>query len=225
MTVDREPEAADLTARARIRDAALELFATHGVRGTTIRGVAEAAGVSPGLVQHHFGSKQGLREACDEYAMATMRKIKTDAFEDGGLDRPGILPTAVRASVTLRRYLARALVDGSSGAAKLFDESLAFTKEMLESPPPGILKPKTSDPHAYAVVMASMAFGMVVLHEHLSRALGVDTLSAEGYPRLTRAMLEVLTNDVMTPELTEQAYRALEEMAGGSGGDGGDGGA
>uniref|UniRef100_UPI0013D78043 TetR/AcrR family transcriptional regulator n=1 Tax=Fodinicola feengrottensis TaxID=435914 RepID=UPI0013D78043 len=52
----------DLTARARIRNAALRQFADKGVKGTTIRGVAEAAGVSPALVQHHFGSKEQLRE-------------------------------------------------------------------------------------------------------------------------------------------------------------------
>ncbi|MFC7589230.1 helix-turn-helix domain-containing protein [Nonomuraea antimicrobica] len=37
----------DLTTRARIRDAAMALFAEQGVKATTIRGIAEAAKVSP----------------------------------------------------------------------------------------------------------------------------------------------------------------------------------
>jgi hypothetical protein len=37
---------ADLTARARIRDAALRLFGEQGFDQATIRGIAEAAGVS-----------------------------------------------------------------------------------------------------------------------------------------------------------------------------------
>ena len=48
--------AEDLTARARIRDAALALFAERGTDGATIRDIAKAAGVSGGLVRHHFGS-------------------------------------------------------------------------------------------------------------------------------------------------------------------------
>ena len=50
----------DLTARARIRDAAIECFARQGF-AVSVRAIAAHAGVSPGLVIHHFGSKAGLR--------------------------------------------------------------------------------------------------------------------------------------------------------------------
>ena len=56
----------DLTTKARIRDTAMELFGAEGVAATSLRSVAAAAGVSPGLVVHHFGSKQGLVRAVDE---------------------------------------------------------------------------------------------------------------------------------------------------------------
>src|SRR5947209_13632787 len=42
----------DLTGKARIRDAAMALFAKQGVAATSLRAVARAAGVSPGLVVH-----------------------------------------------------------------------------------------------------------------------------------------------------------------------------
>ena len=47
----------DLTARARIRDAALVLFAERGTNSTTVRDIAKAAGVSGGLLRHHFGQR------------------------------------------------------------------------------------------------------------------------------------------------------------------------
>ncbi len=47
-------DAADLTARARIREAALRHFAEEGYERATIRAIAATAGVSPGLVRHHF---------------------------------------------------------------------------------------------------------------------------------------------------------------------------
>ena len=53
----------DLTPAARIRDAALARFARDGLADTSIRDVARTAGLSPGLVQHHFKTKANLRDA------------------------------------------------------------------------------------------------------------------------------------------------------------------
>ena len=46
MAVEPSPAPDDLTARARIRQAALSQFAEHGFERTTIRGIAAEAGVS-----------------------------------------------------------------------------------------------------------------------------------------------------------------------------------
>jgi AcrR family transcriptional regulator len=80
----------DLTGRARIRDAALEQFGVHGFDGATIRGIAEAAGVSSGLVQHHFGSKDALRRACDEAVLELVRR-KLAATRTGQIADPAFL--------------------------------------------------------------------------------------------------------------------------------------
>jgi AcrR family transcriptional regulator len=55
------PVGADPAAtRERILHSAAKLFAERGVPGTTIRDVARDAGVSLGIVHHHFGSKAEL---------------------------------------------------------------------------------------------------------------------------------------------------------------------
>ncbi|MEU7839048.1 MULTISPECIES: TetR family transcriptional regulator [unclassified Nonomuraea] len=46
--------------RQAILDAARELFAEHGYEQTTIRAVAAQAGIDPGLVMQHFGTKEAL---------------------------------------------------------------------------------------------------------------------------------------------------------------------
>jgi AcrR family transcriptional regulator len=46
--------------RDRILDSARELFARNGIRGTSIRAVAAAAGVDSALVHHYFGTKEKL---------------------------------------------------------------------------------------------------------------------------------------------------------------------
>jgi AcrR family transcriptional regulator len=48
--------------QARILAAASDLFAASGYERTTVRAVAQAAGVDAGLVMHYFGSKQALFE-------------------------------------------------------------------------------------------------------------------------------------------------------------------
>src|SRR5699024_7380628 len=57
----------DLTGRARIRNAGLHLFAANGFAGTPLRSIAAEAGVAIGLISHHFGSKDGLREAVESW--------------------------------------------------------------------------------------------------------------------------------------------------------------
>src|SRR4029453_5925987 len=71
-----DPAFEALTGRARIRDAAIRLFAERGIAGTTVRDIAREAGVSPGLLRHHFGSKEALREACDVYALDRPPQLK-----------------------------------------------------------------------------------------------------------------------------------------------------
>jgi AcrR family transcriptional regulator len=48
---------------ARITAAARASFAEHGWAGTTMRGVARAAGVDPALVHYYFSSKEQLLDA------------------------------------------------------------------------------------------------------------------------------------------------------------------
>ena len=74
MTVLPEPtrRCDGASAIERIRNAALKSFATHGASGTSLRTVAAAAGVSLGLVQHHFATKAGLIKAVDDYVLAVV---------------------------------------------------------------------------------------------------------------------------------------------------------
>jgi len=54
--------------RRAVLDAALHLFGKQGYRATTIREIAEQAGVSTGNVYHHFPDKEAIfRELLDEY--------------------------------------------------------------------------------------------------------------------------------------------------------------
>ena len=57
--------------RVALLEAAIRVGAHHGLRGLTIRSAAAEAGVSHGLVRHHFGSRQQLVDEALEHAART----------------------------------------------------------------------------------------------------------------------------------------------------------
>lgn len=102
--------------RAQILDAALELFSHQGYRATSVRDVADSAGVSTGNVYHHFKDKEAIfRELLDQYWAAIEdpdfqfnRALASGTFPDN-LETIG---RAARDMIrTYRRHIALIYVD------------------------------------------------------------------------------------------------------------------
>jgi AcrR family transcriptional regulator len=200
--------AEDLTARARIRDAALRMFADKGIDATTVRDIAKAAGVSAGLLRHHFGAKDALRDACDTYALEQLIRIKEQAIPGGQLANPGFMLSAHPTLMLLMRYLIRSMVDGSAAAAGLFDQMVAATEQWFAKYNPDEFR----DPRASAAVLVAMQTGLLILHDHVSRALGADVLSGTGHVRMGHAIVDFHANPLISPEIAEQAHAAYDRL-------------
>src|SRR5699024_1836392 len=87
--VDRMPTAelnADLTAKARIRQVALELFALNGADATSMRAISSRAGVTVGLITHHFGTKSGLIQAVEDDILAGIQHAIAYKESDADVD-------------------------------------------------------------------------------------------------------------------------------------------
>jgi AcrR family transcriptional regulator len=164
----------DRTAKARIRDAAIGCFAEHGIGATTARKVATAAGVSPGLVMHHFESMDGLRVACDEYVTVMIRELKAGAMAAGAGFDPLAALRDQESGPPFAKYLARTLIDGSPHVVDLVDElvadAVAYTETGVEM---GMLTPSRY-PRERAAILTVWSLGALVLHDHLARLIGVD---------------------------------------------------
>ena len=208
------PRDDDRTAAARIRDAAIGCFAEAGVEVTSIRTIAAAAGVSPGLVIHHFGSKAALREACDEYVVRTLMARKDAAVASGGpLDPLGML-RELNDGPPVTRYLARTLGDGSPPVARLVDamvtDGIAVTRHGVEA---GMVNP-TADEQARVAVLTIWSLGALVLHEHLTRILGEDiTAELTADSRYLPAVVEILGRPVFAESTYAQLAAALRPPA------------
>jgi AcrR family transcriptional regulator len=115
----------ELSTVERIRHAALMSFSAHGSAATTLRGVAAGAGVSLGLVQHHFATKAGLIKAVDDYVVAlvvaAMSKPIPEPPADSITDIGSRVTRIIGHQPDVAGYVGRALVDGSALGATLFD--------------------------------------------------------------------------------------------------------
>lgn len=112
-----------------IRDAASALFAERGYERTTIRTVAERAGVDPALVMQNFGSKEALFTAVAQWSTPVDKLLAAaraelpqaaldhvlDAFDD--LDRRPAAEALLRSCLTHPAAQA-ALRDQVMGAAQ-----------------------------------------------------------------------------------------------------------
>ncbi|HYN99390.1 MAG TPA: TetR family transcriptional regulator [Actinomycetota bacterium] len=200
----------DRTARARIRDAALALFGERGFDGTGMRAIAADAGVSPALVIHHFGSKQGLREACDEHVAAVIRDNKHRAMSSGPPDPFQLLRSADTAQPLLR-YVARMLVDGSAGVENLVDTMISDAVEYMSAGvESGVLRPSEM-PYERVVLLCIWQLGSVALHSHVKRLLDVDLLGdPAAIIRWGRPAVELFTHGLFTDDRWEKALAAME---------------
>jgi AcrR family transcriptional regulator len=102
--------------RAQILEAALELFSTVGYHGTSMRDIAQNAGVSTGNVYHQFPDKESLfRALLDQYweALASPDFPFNRALASGAFPNDlEALARAARASVAqYRRYVSLIYVD------------------------------------------------------------------------------------------------------------------
>jgi AcrR family transcriptional regulator len=200
----------DRTGRARIRDAAIELFGSRGVDGTSLKLIAEAAGVSQPLIVHHFGSKDGLRTACDHHVAELVRAGKYAAMAQG----PSLDPlAAIRDASATRpavRYLARTLGDGTPHVAALVDEMVDdAVAYMAEGERTGLVRP-SRDPRARAVVLTLWSLGLLTLHDHAERLLGIDLLGdGDDLAPYVLPVLEMFTEGVLTEGLYDQARATL----------------
>jgi len=200
----------DLTTRARIRDVALDRFGRDGFAATGVRAIATEAGVSPGLVLHHFGSKEGLRQECDDYVARTIREIKQVQAADPMASMDG-WTAKVHELDWLRSYLSRALTDGSDLAFRLFAELSTDAESYLAKwEEHGLIRP-SEDPVGRAAYLTATSLGMLVLRPLLARHLGVPD-GPEVLVHLSRSAMDMYARGLFAdPAIGEQIAARLEE--------------
>ncbi len=186
----------EFTTRARLRDAAIQCFAAEGF-GASVRTIAARAGVSAGLIRHHFGSKDALRAECDAAVLERHRSLKTE-----GLVAPANAMAQLAESdehgATLV-YILRSVQDGSAAGTafieRLIDDAVVYSEEAVAA---GILRP-SADPVGRARLLVTNSVGglIVLLSMHPEISLtDFKTVLAKTFEQIALPSLELYTYGV-----------------------------
>lgn len=141
----------------------MRCFAREGF-AASLRTVAAEAGVSAALIVHHFGSKQGLIEACDAKVLGVadekLRLMNTD-----GIAAAAAWVIEVMQEGSVPAYISRALVDGGDAGKALFTAFVDVTeKSLVELDLPEL--------RMTAALLVTHSLATMVLANHIAAATG-----------------------------------------------------
>lgn len=173
----------DQTTRARIRDIAIARFGADGFDGVSVRAIAAEAGVSPGLVMHHYGDKSGLRRACDERVLAFVRAKIAGELSDG---------TQIIAELgAVGPYLARMVTEPSAAGAAIVDQLVSETQQMVEARVADGTMRAVGEPSLVALVLTIQSLAPLLLRSHIERWVGDPDRSGAGWSAIAAPLAEI----------------------------------
>lgn len=193
--INMSSDPADLTSAAAIRIAAMDLFAERGYAEVTIREIAAAAGVSPALVIHHYGSKERLRAVLEERVAAFVETMLADLAkvqEEGGTATvTQLLADRLEGEPAIAGYIRRLLCDGGPAGMALFARLYQVARTGMQAlEQAGVIRP-SADEAVRDAFLLSNDLAVVLLRPHISQVMGVDPLSREGLMRWSAEVFEV----------------------------------
>ena len=199
----------DLTARARIREAALRHFAEEGYERATIRVSPRPPACRPGCCDDHFGSKEELRKACDESRVRDAAPCQRTAPRQSG--RHGQRPAHIEAvRAVYRARSGRRVCHGGTDLRRDGDPDRAMARPCRRS----TARSARRGPEDQAALVTAMAAGIPLFHEHLSRTIGADIFGPEGDRLVALGLLDIYSHKLIDEETASAAEAGLDSPQG-----------
>lgn len=174
-------------AQRRSIAAALDLFADHGVSGTSFQMIADATGVTKGAIYHQFKSKEAIVLAVAEVELSHLQAAVDEAEAEPDRDRARalLLTRVIDMAVQRRRWVSA--LNGDPAMIRLLGQHEPFADLMtrvysllIDQPGPEV---------AVRTAIVSAAIGGAVVHP-LVADLDDDTLRTE-LIAVTRRLFEL----------------------------------
>ncbi|MDF1767385.1 TetR/AcrR family transcriptional regulator [Maricaulis sp.] len=181
------------TTKARIERAALQLFASHGMDGVSIKQIAEACTISDGAMYRHFKSKDALArlmfEAIHKKLLDMVASHLTPDASLEDISRALVTaycnladedPAQFTYHLTHRNYFIAASGDGGADPSDLMTECIAQAMERGEIP--------KGDPE----LRSAMALGVVMQAAEYSLYGRIERPLSAHIDQFTRGIMAVL---------------------------------
>ncbi|WP_295691379.1 TetR/AcrR family transcriptional regulator [uncultured Maricaulis sp.] len=181
------------TTKARIERAALQLFASHGMDGVSIKQIAEACTISDGAMYRHFKSKDALArlmfEAIHKKLLDMVASHLTPDASLEDISRALVTaycnladedPAQFTYHLTHRNYFIAASGDGGADPSDLMTECIAQAMERGEIP--------KGDPE----LRSAMALGVVMQAAEYSLYGRIERPLSQHIDQFTRGIMAVL---------------------------------
>ncbi|CAG9185443.1 CerR family C-terminal domain-containing protein [Cupriavidus pampae] len=200
--------------RARIIEAALELFGTHGFEGASTRDIARQAGVNAPALQYYFDNKEGVYLACIQFivdrvwarldpsvSMAEAVLAQADARDEALMDaylaiQAVFVSFAADCGDTTpwRQFLARERAGlGPPAAFEVFDRGLNQRLFGVTSSLIGRLtgRPATDEiTRIRTIAIDGQGAAFPTKKRNVLRAMGWESIGADEAARIERVILE-----------------------------------
>jgi AcrR family transcriptional regulator len=167
-----------------------------------VRAIASDAGVSAGLVMHHFGSKDKLRAECDAHLLATIGRLKRENVAAAAAGQSFFHKfAAAEENAPIVGYVLRSMQDGSALAqafiGHMVDDAVGYTKDGVAA---GVIVP-SRDEVARARYLTLSSLGALLLEVTLSPPSDPGDLAGIVRGYFTNSylpMLELFTEGFLT---------------------------
>lgn len=192
--------------KLRLIKVAMRMFADKGYDGITVRDISAAAEVSVGLINHHFGSKEGLREAVDKYFIEQFEEVLFEERPVPASEAEGLAQSVEFTENWINRhigdwdltkaYMRRALLEGSDWGAGLFERFYNVVRTSVDRmDADGKIRPDVDRLWLPLLVMY-LELGTLLLEPYVERVLGKSGFDRELWRRRHRAYIDLMYRGV-----------------------------
>lgn len=191
--------------KERLIDIATKAFSESGFAATSLRSIAKLAGVSPALLVHHFGSRDGLIEQCimrglglwvaEKQSFVDVSLSTALAQWQGAIDKHG----------PKLQFFRQVLLSGGPAADMLFRRMVQEAEIMIRTEQSKGKMRKTENVSDLALIMSLHGLAPLVLQDQVNAYLGGSFQDPVLGGRLAAANLEIYRKGIYKSDKKKKA--------------------
>lgn len=187
---------------------AMHLFAERGFDGVTVRDISSAADVSVGLINHHFRSKEGLRQAVDDYFIKRTGAAIERALDAADSLNPEQIAEFQRKWIVKYKdewpefvaYLRRAIIEASPWGETLFRRYHESIRRMFDRfDAAGKIAPE-ADRFWLPLIYMFIVMGPLILDPFIKNMFGRSAYEPDMWARFQKAFNSMVWNGINNPK-------------------------